>query len=122
MHLILTGATGLVGSGVLDAMIKSKDITKISILSRRPVAMAEAARDPRINVVINTDFEKYDPAVLAKLFFAPTVEQVSRSGLSPETGRQLRGFVLEEILGLTVAGVVDNRKVEPQPQVDVARP
>lgn len=67
MHLILTGATGLVGSGVLDAMIKSKDITKISILSRRPVAMAEAARDPRINVVINTDFEKYDPAVLAKL-------------------------------------------------------
>ncbi|KAK7996746.1 hypothetical protein PG989_004786 [Apiospora arundinis] len=67
MHLILTGATGLVGSGVLDAMIKSKDITKISILSRRPVAMAEAARDPRINVVINTDFEKYDPAVLSKL-------------------------------------------------------
>ncbi|KAK8010222.1 hypothetical protein PG990_009187 [Apiospora arundinis] len=67
MHLILTGATGLVGSGVLDAMIKSKDVTKISILSRRPVAMAEAARDPRINVVINTDFEKYDPAVLAKL-------------------------------------------------------
>ncbi|KAK8105284.1 hypothetical protein PG999_008643 [Apiospora kogelbergensis] len=67
MHLILTGATGLVGSGVLDAMIKMKEVTKISILSRRPVAMAEAANDPRVNVVINSDFEKYDPAVLSQL-------------------------------------------------------
>ncbi|KAK8042883.1 nucleoside-diphosphate-sugar epimerase, partial [Apiospora phragmitis] len=57
----------LVGSGVLDAMIKMQEVTKISILSRRPVAMAEAANDPRINVVINSDFEKYDPAVLAQL-------------------------------------------------------
>ncbi|KAK8052233.1 nucleoside-diphosphate-sugar epimerase [Apiospora rasikravindrae] len=67
MHLILTGATGLVGSGVLDAMIKMKEVTKISILSRRPVAMAEAANDPRINVVLNSDFEKYDPAILSQL-------------------------------------------------------
>ncbi|KAK7958057.1 nucleoside-diphosphate-sugar epimerase [Apiospora saccharicola] len=67
MHLILTGATGLVGSGVLDAMIKMKEVTKISILSRRPVAMAEAANDPRINVIINKDFEEYDPAVLSQL-------------------------------------------------------
>ncbi|KAK8080817.1 hypothetical protein PG997_008635 [Apiospora hydei] len=71
MHLILTGATGLVGSGVLDAMIKMKEVTKISILSRRPVAMAEAANDPRINVVLNSDFEKYDPAVLSQLKGGP---------------------------------------------------
>lgn len=67
MHLILTGATGLVGSGVLDAMIKMKEVAKIRILSRQPVAMAEAAKDPRINVIINPDFEKYDPAVLSQL-------------------------------------------------------
>ncbi|KAG6363910.1 hypothetical protein INS49_009013 [Diaporthe citri] len=47
MHLILTGATGLVGSGVLDAMIKMKDVTKISVLSRRPIKMAEDVKDPR---------------------------------------------------------------------------
>jgi hypothetical protein len=63
-----------------------------------------------------------DPAALAKLFFPPTVEQVSRSRLPPETGLQLRGLMLDEILGLTVACVVDNRKVEPQAQVDVTRP
>ncbi|CAG9941734.1 unnamed protein product [Clonostachys rosea f. rosea IK726] len=67
MHLILTGATGLVGSGVLDTMVKMNEITKISILSRRPVKFAEDLKDPRINVVINKDFENYDPAVLSQL-------------------------------------------------------
>lgn len=65
MHLILTGATGLVGSGVLDAMLKSKEITKISILSRRPVPLA--ANDPRANVIIHKDFENYEPELLNKL-------------------------------------------------------
>ncbi|KAL7806380.1 hypothetical protein V8C44DRAFT_200860 [Trichoderma aethiopicum] len=67
MHIILTGATGLVGSSVLDAMIKAKDITKISILSRKPVRMAEDAKDPRINVILHQDFEQYDSKVLEQL-------------------------------------------------------
>ncbi|KAI0007664.1 putative nucleoside-diphosphate-sugar epimerase [Xylariaceae sp. FL0662B] len=67
MHLILTGATGLVGSGVLDAMIKMKDVTKISVLSRRPVQMVEDIKDPRVNVIIHKDFEKYGSEVLSQL-------------------------------------------------------
>jgi uncharacterized protein YbjT (DUF2867 family) len=67
MHLILTGGTGLVGSAVLDAMLKMKDISKISILSRRAVKMAEDAKDPRVNVIIHNDFTKYDAAVLKQL-------------------------------------------------------
>ncbi|RFU74342.1 nucleoside-diphosphate-sugar epimerase [Trichoderma arundinaceum] len=67
MHIVLTGATGLVGSSVLDAMIKAKDITKISILSRKPVQMAIDAKDPRINVIIHRDFEQYDSKVLEQL-------------------------------------------------------
>lgn len=67
MHIILTGATGLVGSGVLDALIKAKDITKISILTRRPIPMADAANDSRINVIIHKDFNTYDPKVLEQL-------------------------------------------------------
>ncbi|KAF5545092.1 nucleoside-diphosphate-sugar epimerase [Fusarium phyllophilum] len=65
MHLILTGATGLVGSGVFDAMLRSKDITKISILSRRPVPMA--AGDPRVNVITHNDFTRYNSEVLDQL-------------------------------------------------------
>jgi hypothetical protein len=67
MHVILTGATGLIGSGVLDAMIKMKDIKKISILSRRPVPMADHANNPRIHVIIHQDFETYDSELLDKL-------------------------------------------------------
>lgn len=38
MHLILTGATGgLIGSSALDALLRMNSVTKISILSRRPV-------------------------------------------------------------------------------------
>ncbi|KAK4208845.1 nucleoside-diphosphate-sugar epimerase [Rhypophila decipiens] len=67
MHLILTGATGLVGSGVLDVMIKMKDVTKISILSRRPVQMAEDVKDPRVNVILHQDFNQYPKELLDQL-------------------------------------------------------
>lgn len=67
MHLILTGATGLVGTAVLDAMMRTPTITQISILSRRPVPMAEAAHDPRVTVILHKDFAKYDKDVLKRL-------------------------------------------------------
>jgi uncharacterized protein YbjT (DUF2867 family) len=67
MHLILTGATGLVGSSVLDAMLKSTAVSKISILSRSPVRMAEDAKDPRVNVITHKDFESYEPKLLDQL-------------------------------------------------------
>ncbi|KAK0620833.1 hypothetical protein B0T14DRAFT_481922 [Immersiella caudata] len=67
MHLILTGATGLVGTAVLDSMIKTQSISKISILSRRPVQMATDAKDPRINVIIHKDFDSYPPELLEQI-------------------------------------------------------
>jgi len=67
MHLILTGATGMIGTAVLDAMLKTTDVTKISILSRRPVQLAKDAKDPRVNVIIHKDFTSYSPEVLSKI-------------------------------------------------------
>ncbi|KAJ5621613.1 hypothetical protein N7528_006396 [Penicillium herquei] len=67
MHLILTGATGLVGSAVLDSMLKNSAVSKISILSRRPVQMAEDAKDPRVHVINHKDFESYPPELLDQL-------------------------------------------------------
>ncbi|KAJ5514931.1 hypothetical protein N7463_004483 [Penicillium fimorum] len=67
MHLILTGATGLVGSSVLDAMLKNAAVSKISILSRSPVRMAEDAKDPRVHVITHKDFESYKPELLDQL-------------------------------------------------------
>lgn len=68
MHTILTGATGLVGSAVLDAMLSNPSITKITILSRRPVPQATTRADPRVSVVIHEDFSSYDsPALRSRI-------------------------------------------------------
>jgi uncharacterized protein YbjT (DUF2867 family) len=65
MHLILTGATGLVGSGVLQQMLVNTSVTKVSILSRKPVAQAEG--HPQVNVIIHNDFSSYPPSILEQL-------------------------------------------------------
>lgn len=65
MHLILTGATGLIGSAVLHSMLINDAITQISVLSRRPVPMAENHQKAR--VIIHTDFTSYPADLLARL-------------------------------------------------------
>ncbi|PQE04754.1 nucleoside-diphosphate-sugar epimerase protein [Rutstroemia sp. NJR-2017a BBW] len=65
MHIILTGATGLVGSGVLQTMLINPSITKLSILSRRPVPQAE--NHNKANVIIHKDFTTYPESVLDQL-------------------------------------------------------
>ncbi|KAF2204566.1 hypothetical protein GQ43DRAFT_387626 [Delitschia confertaspora ATCC 74209] len=65
MHLILTGATGLIGAGVLQHMLAVPEVTQISILSRRPVAMADG--HDKAKVIIHKDFDTYDKAVLEAL-------------------------------------------------------
>lgn len=65
MHLILTGATGLVGAAVLDSMLAQEAVTRISILSRRPVKMADG--HAKAKVIIQTDFKTYDAALLDEL-------------------------------------------------------
>jgi uncharacterized protein YbjT (DUF2867 family) len=65
MHLILTGATGLVGAAVLDSMLAQETVSRISILSRRPVKMAEG--HAKAKVIIHKDFKTYDKALLEEL-------------------------------------------------------
>lgn len=65
MHLILTGATGLVGAAVLDAMLAQESISRISILSRKAVKMAEGHE--KVNVVLHKDFNTYEPQLLEQL-------------------------------------------------------
>ena len=65
MHLILTGATGLVGSGVLQYMISSPAVTTVSVLSRRPVPQAEGHE--KVKVIIQKDFNSYPTELLEQL-------------------------------------------------------
>lgn len=65
MHLILTGATGLVGSAVLHQMLISPSISQVSILSRRPVPQAEGHE--KAKVIIHKDFTSYPATILEQL-------------------------------------------------------
>jgi hypothetical protein len=65
MHLILTGATGLVGASVLHNMLAQESISRISILSRRAVKMAEGHE--KAKVIIHKDFKTYEKALLEEL-------------------------------------------------------
>ena len=55
-----------------------------------------------------------DPATRSNLFFAPPVEKIAGPRCPPEARLDLRGFPLDEELGLLVTCVVDNREVEMQ--------
>lgn len=65
MHLILTGATGLVGSAVLHEMISRESVTRVSVLSRRQVPMANGHE--KVHVIIHKDFSQYPEDVMEKL-------------------------------------------------------
>ncbi len=65
VHLILTGATGLVGSAVLHHMINTPAVTKVSVLSRRPVTQAEGHE--KVKVIIHKDYTTYPSEILAQL-------------------------------------------------------
>jgi len=65
VHIILTGATGLVGSAVLAQLLQSSTITRVSVLSRRPVAATEGHK--KANVIIQSDFSDYPQSVTEQL-------------------------------------------------------
>lgn len=64
-HVILTGATGTAGAAVLDRALRSPAISRVSILSRRPVKRAEG--QPKANVIIHKDYESYPQELLDQL-------------------------------------------------------
>lgn len=90
MHLILTGATGLVGTAVLHHILSlpatsplAQKITRLSVISRRDVPLLEHADRPKQNtftkveVIHNSDFKDYDRnSVLDKLKSAADNEKV----------------------------------------------
>lgn len=52
MHVLLTGATGLVGQGVLNSCLAAQDVTVVTLLSRRPTRSTEG----RVAEIVLEDF------------------------------------------------------------------
>lgn len=65
MHVILTGATGTCGSAVLKYCLSEARITRVSVLSRRPVLQAEGQE--KVHVIHHENFAEYPPSLLEQL-------------------------------------------------------
>ncbi|KAL4882376.1 hypothetical protein BJY04DRAFT_40468 [Aspergillus karnatakaensis] len=67
MRLILTGATGLVGSATLNHILSlpAGEISALYILSRSPVPMADGK--PNVTVIEHKNFNEYPAELLEKL-------------------------------------------------------
>jgi uncharacterized protein YbjT (DUF2867 family) len=66
MHIILTGATGTVGSAVLKHLLTSPTVSRLSILSRRnfDLPTAENFDLKKANIIIHEDFLSYPDELL----------------------------------------------------------
>lgn len=65
MHILLFGATGLVGAASLDMLINDSDVDKVTIISRKPVKQAEG--HAKIEVLIQPDMSVFSEETLAKI-------------------------------------------------------
>lgn len=63
MKIIVTGATGTIGSAVLQQAIENPAVTSIIALTRRPVDTSST----KVKNIIHTDFLQYDDAVVSEL-------------------------------------------------------
>jgi hypothetical protein len=63
MKIIVTGATGFVGAEVLTRLLARPDVTTVTALTRRPLAVASA----KLGTVLHEDFATYDDALLDRL-------------------------------------------------------
>jgi nucleoside-diphosphate-sugar epimerase len=63
MKIILTGATGFVGSETLSQLLADPRVTQVTCLVRRPLVRT----DSKLAVIIHEDFMKYAEQLLARL-------------------------------------------------------
>ncbi|MEU3645835.1 epimerase [Lentzea sp. NPDC034063] len=61
-NVVLLGATGLVGHGVLHSCLNDSSVTRVTVISRRPLEISH----PKLDVVLHDDFTDFRP-VAARL-------------------------------------------------------
>lgn len=67
MKLLLIGPTGSIGSTILHQCLANPFITRLVILSRRPLSTEICNSDPRVKIVTVDSFTVYDGDVLEEL-------------------------------------------------------
>lgn len=68
MKIIITGATGTIGSAILKNCLQNPSITSVIVLSRR--ALPQDITSSKLSTIIISDFTEYDAALLSQLVSA----------------------------------------------------
>ena len=63
MKIVLTGATGFVGSTILKQLLERPEVTHITCLVRRPISVPSS----KVETILHADFSAYDLELAAKL-------------------------------------------------------
>ena len=66
---IITGATGMVGEGVLIECLRHPEVEQVLIINRKPVGMSH----PKLREIIHTDFFNLAPIAQRDVVRVPTV-------------------------------------------------
>jgi uncharacterized protein YbjT (DUF2867 family) len=66
MKVILSGATGFIGSEALQQCLKSSSVTSVVALSRRDLPDAVTS-NPKLKVIVMNNFTAYPDTVLSEL-------------------------------------------------------
>jgi uncharacterized protein YbjT (DUF2867 family) len=66
MKLIVSGATGLIGSEIIRQALRNSSVTEVVALARKPVAIDDSSASKLKNVVIR-DYAEYPDEVKAQL-------------------------------------------------------
>ncbi|TRM69528.1 hypothetical protein BD626DRAFT_390618 [Schizophyllum amplum] len=101
MHVILTGGTGTIGLPVLHRCLSTPDITRLSVLSRRPFELPTGpttnVSDPaydtsKAEIIVHTDYTSYPAELLDRLRGAQAViwaQGVSQSEVPKDVYTQI---------------------------------
>lgn len=66
MKIVVAGATGEAGRGIVSACLADERITEIIIITRRSVA-PEVEQHPKVEVIYHKDFSTYPEELMEQL-------------------------------------------------------
>ncbi|KAF2261383.1 hypothetical protein CC78DRAFT_619437 [Lojkania enalia] len=66
MKVLITGATGIIGSASLRHCLNHPSITSVIALSRRPLP-SSISNNPKLKTIISSDFKNYDEQTLSQI-------------------------------------------------------
>lgn len=107
MKVILTGSTGLIGSGVLERCLSHPSITSIVAFTRRPLD----SKDPKLKNIIKKDYLNYEQSEIDQMKGAEACIWVLGS---PTSGKEVHAHYTTAAITTLLTSIV--------PQMEKSKP